>query len=164
MKVCTSILLACSLTTSSVARTLILLSVSLFRLLSSSRNFSLVRHYLHFAHLTLTVSLYALPVGLIGMNAKLMCQYIEFVADRLLVSLGNDKVYNATNPFDFMDMSHYRGRPTSSRSACQTTQRRTSTTRMPRPTRYRAKLCEYTIFLVDFVFNNVSSSSLEEDF
>ncbi|KAI6013279.1 ribonucleotide reductase small subunit [Pisolithus marmoratus] len=46
----------------------------------------------------------ALPVGLIGMNAKLMCQYIEFVADRLLVSLGNDKVYNAGNLFDFMDM------------------------------------------------------------
>jgi ribonucleotide reductase beta subunit family protein with ferritin-like domain len=33
-----------------------------------------------------------------------MCQYIEFVADRLPVSLGNDKVYNVTNPFDFMDM------------------------------------------------------------
>jgi len=38
------------------------------------------------------------------MNAHLMCQYIEFVADHLLVSLGNDKVYNKTNPFDFMDM------------------------------------------------------------
>jgi len=46
----------------------------------------------------------ALPVKLIGMNAKLMCQYIEFVADRLLVALGNEKVYNSTNPFDFMDM------------------------------------------------------------
>ncbi|KAI5996644.1 ferritin-like superfamily, partial [Pisolithus marmoratus] len=46
----------------------------------------------------------ALPVGLISMNAKLMCQYIEFVADCLLVSLGNDKVYNASNLFDFMDM------------------------------------------------------------
>jgi ribonucleoside-diphosphate reductase subunit M2 len=45
----------------------------------------------------------ALPVSLIGMNAKLMCQYIEFVADRLLVSLGNDKVYNSTNPFDWME-------------------------------------------------------------
>ena len=39
---------------------------------------------------------------LISMNATLMCQYIEFVADRLLVSLGNDKVYNVTSPFDFM--------------------------------------------------------------
>lgn len=45
----------------------------------------------------------ALPVNLLGMNAKLMCQYIEFVADRLLVALGNKKYYNATNPFDFMD-------------------------------------------------------------
>jgi ribonucleoside-diphosphate reductase subunit M2 len=44
------------------------------------------------------MSLDALPVGLIGMNAKLMCQYIEFVADRLLVSLGNVKEYHATNP------------------------------------------------------------------
>jgi ribonucleoside-diphosphate reductase subunit M2 len=33
-----------------------------------------------------------------------MCQYIEFVADRLLVALSNEKVYNVTNPFDFMDM------------------------------------------------------------
>jgi ribonucleoside-diphosphate reductase subunit M2 len=52
----------------------------------------------------------ALPVGLIGMNAKLMCQYIEFVADRLLVALGNDKIYNVTNPFDFMDMISLQGK------------------------------------------------------
>ncbi|OQD74873.1 hypothetical protein PENDEC_c009G06032 [Penicillium decumbens] len=45
----------------------------------------------------------ALPCALLGMNAKLMCQYIEFVADRLLVALGNKKYYNATNPFDFME-------------------------------------------------------------
>jgi ribonucleoside-diphosphate reductase subunit M2 len=45
----------------------------------------------------------ALPCALLGMNATLMCQYIEFVADRLLLSLGNPKVYNATNPFDFME-------------------------------------------------------------
>jgi ribonucleoside-diphosphate reductase beta chain len=52
----------------------------------------------------------ALPVNLIGMNAKLMQQYIEFVADRLLVELGNEKVYNATNPFDFMDMINLQGK------------------------------------------------------
>ncbi|KAL5488052.1 RNR2 [Sanghuangporus weigelae] len=52
----------------------------------------------------------ALPVSLIGMNAKLMCQYIEFVADRLLISLGNEKVYNSTNPFDFMDMISLQGK------------------------------------------------------
>lgn len=46
----------------------------------------------------------ALPVRLIGMNADLMKQYIEFVADRLLVSLGYSKIYNSTNPFDFMEM------------------------------------------------------------
>ncbi|MFM2206942.1 MAG: hypothetical protein RL213_917 [Bacteroidota bacterium] len=52
----------------------------------------------------------ALPVSLIGMNAKLMCQYIEFVADRLLVALGYDKVYNSTNPFDFMEMISLQGK------------------------------------------------------
>ena len=52
----------------------------------------------------------ALPVNLIGMNAKLMQQYIEFVADRLLVELGNEKVYNAMNPFDFMDMISLQGK------------------------------------------------------
>lgn len=46
----------------------------------------------------------ALPVRLIGMNADLMCQYIEFVADRLLVAMGSPKIYNVNNPFDFMDM------------------------------------------------------------
>jgi len=45
----------------------------------------------------------ALPVSLIGMNSKLMLQYLEFVADRLLISLGAPKVYNSTNPFDFME-------------------------------------------------------------
>ncbi|KAF5391179.1 hypothetical protein D9757_003128 [Collybiopsis confluens] len=52
----------------------------------------------------------ALPVSLIGMNAKLMCQYIEFVADRLLVALGNKKHYNVINPFDFMDMISLQGK------------------------------------------------------
>lgn len=45
----------------------------------------------------------ALPCALLGMNANLMKQYIEFVADRLLVALGNEKVYRVTNPFDFME-------------------------------------------------------------
>ena len=44
------------------------------------------------------------------MNADLMCQYIEFVADRLLVALGNEKIYNSTNPFDFMDMISLQGK------------------------------------------------------
>ncbi|ROT42779.1 hypothetical protein SODALDRAFT_336388 [Sodiomyces alkalinus F11] len=45
----------------------------------------------------------ALPCGLLGMNSDLMKQYIEFVADRLLVALGNEKVYKSANPFDFME-------------------------------------------------------------
>ena len=52
----------------------------------------------------------ALPVSLIGMNAKTMSQYIEFVADRLLVSLGCAKIYNTTNPFDFMEMISVQGK------------------------------------------------------
>src|SRR5256714_156220 len=45
----------------------------------------------------------SLPCALLGMNATLMKQYIEFVADRLLLALGNSKFYHATNPFDFME-------------------------------------------------------------
>ncbi|KAH7127692.1 ribonucleotide reductase [Dactylonectria macrodidyma] len=45
----------------------------------------------------------ALPCALLGMNSDLMKQYIEFVADRLLVALGNEKVYKSSNPFDFME-------------------------------------------------------------
>jgi ribonucleoside-diphosphate reductase beta chain len=52
----------------------------------------------------------AIPVDLIGMNAKLMSQYIEFVADRLLVALGCNKIYNSTNPFDFMEMISLQGK------------------------------------------------------
>jgi ribonucleoside-diphosphate reductase beta chain len=52
----------------------------------------------------------ALPVDLIGMNAKLMQQYIEFVADRWLAELGYAKLYNATNPFDFMEMISLQGK------------------------------------------------------
>ena len=52
----------------------------------------------------------ALPVKLIGMNSDLMCQYIEFVADRLLVELGCPRVYNSSNPFDFMDMISLQGK------------------------------------------------------
>lgn len=52
----------------------------------------------------------SLPVSLIGMNAKMMCQYIEFVADRLLLALGYPKIYNSTNPFDFMEMISLQGK------------------------------------------------------
>ncbi len=52
----------------------------------------------------------ALPVDLIGMNAKLMQQYIEFVADSWLSELGYSKIYNATNPFDFMELISLQGK------------------------------------------------------
>jgi ribonucleoside-diphosphate reductase beta chain len=52
----------------------------------------------------------ALPVRLIGMNAELMCQYIEFVADRLLMELNCPKIYHSTNPFDFMEMISLQGK------------------------------------------------------
>ncbi|WP_185817002.1 ribonucleoside-diphosphate reductase small subunit [Hymenobacter metallilatus] len=52
----------------------------------------------------------ALPVNLIGMNAQSMSQYIEFVADRLLGELGYSKIYNASNPFDFMEMISLQGK------------------------------------------------------
>ena len=52
----------------------------------------------------------ALPCRLIGMNSKLMSQYIEFVADRLSLQLGYDKIYNSSNPFDFMEMISVEGK------------------------------------------------------
>ena len=52
----------------------------------------------------------ALPCRLIGMNSKLMSQYIEFVADRLIVQLGYPKLFNTANPFDFMEMISINGK------------------------------------------------------
>ena len=52
----------------------------------------------------------SLPVSLIGMNAKLMTQYLEFVTDRLLVDFQCEKEFNVTNPFDFMDMINLQGK------------------------------------------------------
>ena len=52
----------------------------------------------------------ALPCRLIGMNSQLMTQYIQFCADRLCVQLGYDKIYNACNPFDFMELISLEGK------------------------------------------------------
>jgi ribonucleoside-diphosphate reductase subunit M2 len=52
----------------------------------------------------------ALPCKLIGMNSELMTQYIKFVADRLVVQLGYKKIYNAINPFDFMELISLEGK------------------------------------------------------
>ena len=52
----------------------------------------------------------ALPVNLIGMNKELMTRYIEFVADHLLFSLGNEHFYKTNNPFDFMELISLQGK------------------------------------------------------
>lgn len=52
----------------------------------------------------------ALPVELIGMNSRLMGQYLEFVADRLLSTLGYEKLFRATNPFEWMEMISMQGK------------------------------------------------------
>ncbi|MBK9793070.1 MAG: ribonucleotide-diphosphate reductase subunit beta [Sphingobacteriales bacterium] len=52
----------------------------------------------------------SLPVSLIGMNEQLMCEYIEFCADRLILALGYPKVYNAQNPFPFMEKISTQGK------------------------------------------------------
>ena len=60
----------------------------------------------------------ALPVGLIGMNSAMMSDYINFVADRLLVSLGYEKHYNSANPFDWMEMISLQCAPARRPPAC----------------------------------------------
>jgi ribonucleoside-diphosphate reductase beta chain len=75
--------------------------------LSQERIYEIIRDAVENEHDFVTD---ALPVSLIGMNAKLMCQYIEFVADRLLVALGYPKIYNAANPFDFMETISLQGK------------------------------------------------------
>ena len=52
----------------------------------------------------------SIPCKLIGMNSELMSQYIEFVADRLVVQLGYEKIYNSSNPFEFMEMISLEGK------------------------------------------------------
>ena len=52
----------------------------------------------------------SLPVGLIGMNADMMKDYIDFCADRLLVELGLEKIYNTQNPFEFMELISLQGK------------------------------------------------------
>merc|ERR1712071_312109 len=65
----------------------------------------------------------ALSCDLVGMNSELMKRYIEFVADRLLQALGHPKLYNATNPFDWMNSSLCRVRPISLRNVLASTRK-----------------------------------------
>jgi len=85
----------------------ILLYSKLKNKLNEENVFSIVAEAVHIEKEFITE---ALPVRLIGMNSDLMCQYIEFVADRLLVQLGYNKLYNSTNPFDFMEMISLEGK------------------------------------------------------
>ena len=75
--------------------------------LSEEKVFSIVAEAVHIEKEFITE---ALPVRLIGMNSNLMAQYIEFVADRLLIQLGYNKLYNSVNPFDFMEMISLEGK------------------------------------------------------
>jgi ribonucleotide reductase beta subunit family protein with ferritin-like domain len=52
----------------------------------------------------------SLPCSLLGMNNKLMSEYIEYVSDRLLISLGYNKIWNTKNPFDFMESISMEGK------------------------------------------------------
>ena len=69
-----------------------------------------LHHLCYCPHTAAEAKVEALPVSLVGMNPKLMCQYIEFVADRLLVALGNDQQYRSPNPFDFMRVRSMEGK------------------------------------------------------
>ena len=75
--------------------------------LSEARVHEIVRNAVEIEQEFITESL---PVALIGMNATLMKQYIEFVADRWVGELGYKKIYNATNPFDFMELISLTGK------------------------------------------------------
>ena len=73
----------------------------------------------------------ALPVNLIGMNADLMTQYIQFVADRLLVQLNCSKIYNVGNPFPWMEMISMQGKTNFFEKRVAEYQKRASWTVLP---------------------------------
>ena len=79
----------------------ILLYNKLQKRLAKSRIYEIIKEAVEIEKIFITESL---PCRLIGMNSKLMTQYIEFVADRLCLQLGYDKIYNSANPFDFMEL------------------------------------------------------------
>uniref|UniRef100_A0A6C0IMM5 Uncharacterized protein n=1 Tax=viral metagenome TaxID=1070528 RepID=A0A6C0IMM5_9ZZZZ len=79
----------------------VLLYTKLQKKLNKKRIYEIIQEAVEIEKEFITESI---PCRMIGMNSKLMCQYIEFVADRLVVQLGYDKIYNSTNPFDFMEL------------------------------------------------------------
>jgi len=85
----------------------VLLYSKLKHKLSEEKVYSIVAEAVHIEKEFITE---ALPCRLIGMNAELMCQYIEFVSDRLLIQLGYKKLYNTSNPFSWMEMISLEGK------------------------------------------------------
>jgi len=79
----------------------VLLYSKLERKLNKSRIYEIIKEAVEIEKEFITE---AIPCRMIGMNSKLMTQYIEFVADRLCLQLGYDKIYNSANPFDFMEL------------------------------------------------------------
>ena len=63
----------------------------------------------------------ALPVEVIGMNSPIMCNYIKFCADQLLIALGYQRHYNINNPFEWMETISLQGKQTSSKNALANT-------------------------------------------
>jgi len=85
----------------------VLLYSKLKNKLNAEKVYSIVSDAVHIEKEFITE---ALPCKLIGMNSELMCQYIEFVADRLIQQLGYEKLYNRSNPFDFMELISLEGK------------------------------------------------------
>lgn len=79
----------------------VLLYTKLYKKLNKKRVYEIIQEAVEIEK---EFILEAIPCRMIGMNAKLMSQYIEFVADRLSLQLGYDKIYNSVNPFDFMEL------------------------------------------------------------
>jgi ribonucleoside-diphosphate reductase subunit M2 len=79
----------------------VLMYSKLQKKLNKKRIYEIIQEAVEIEKEFITVSI---PCRMIGMNSKLMCQYIEFVADRLVLQLGYDKIYKSTNPFDFMEL------------------------------------------------------------
>lgn len=86
-------------------------AVAIYSLLKHKLDFSVVKNIIMEAvSIEKNFIIESLPCKLIGMNSEHMCQYIEFVADRLLLQLGYSKIYNSKNPFDFMEMCSLEGK------------------------------------------------------
>ena len=86
-------------------------AVALYSLLNNKLDFTLIKEIIEEA-VTIEKEFIteSIPCKLIGMNSNLMCTYIEFVADRLLVQLGYNKIYDSQNPFEFMEMISLEGK------------------------------------------------------